>query len=402
MNNGNALVLDLDSFSRSTPQQMADALESLSVGDALQLVNWLDSVDDRQSRGGGFNADDLAGWSEDGGLGDDPTIPQLRAAAAARVAQAIRDLAASQRLSVRQLAERRPDLYPTPYALRMPTAAELASGLAWTRYVRGIRSGMSYEAAARMAVGPDAIIQPLTAAQQQAIIRAGGSQSTDPLAVPVYTAQMLDNGVVPIGPQPTTPYAAAPLAPSGAFGPPIPAYTPPALPAAYTNNQAIPSGPYTMSPSGGQTTTQMDSTGWPVFTPPAMDDYASTQDDDGSWQSSSFDLQDDEPLVINQESSFEDDGSGAELGSWLSSAFRRATGVRLSQVTAPLISSVPVVGGLVNSLVNKPGAPAAPKPAAIAPIQARTQQQQASGSGGAGAALLLGLGVLLLAGGKRR
>ncbi len=40
------------------------------------------------------------------------------------------------------------------------------------------------------------------------------------------------------------------------------------------------------------------------------------------------------------------------MGSWLSDAFKKVTGTKLSNVTGAITSSIPVVGGLVNSLIN--------------------------------------------------
>lgn len=40
------------------------------------------------------------------------------------------------------------------------------------------------------------------------------------------------------------------------------------------------------------------------------------------------------------------------MGSWLSDAFKKVTGTKLSNVTGAITSSIPVVGGLVNNLIN--------------------------------------------------
>lgn len=47
----------------------------------------------------------------------------------------------------------------------------------------------------------------------------------------------------------------------------------------------------------------------------------------------------------------DDDG----LGSWLSSIFHKVTGAKLSTVTGAALNEVPVVGGLVNGIINGPG-----------------------------------------------
>lgn len=61
-----------------------------------------------------------------------------------------------------------------------------------------------------------------------------------------------------------------------------------------------------------------------------------------------------------------DDGDPA-LGSWLSKAFKRVTGTRLSNVTGSIAGSVPIVGGILRPIVegiNSSGSP----PTSIGPV----------------------------------
>lgn len=45
-------------------------------------------------------------------------------------------------------------------------------------------------------------------------------------------------------------------------------------------------------------------------------------------------------------------GACPGMGSWFSDAFKKVTGTKLSNVTGAITSSIPVVGGLVNNLIN--------------------------------------------------
>lgn len=97
------------------------------------------------------------------------------------------------------------------------------------------------------------------------------------------------------------------------------------------------------------------------------------------------------PLVLPRELRRRQGLAGeAQLGSWLSSAFKKVTGVNLSQAAPALLSTIPVVGGVVSQVIS------ASQAAAAGPQQPQQQQQTEQAEKKDNTLLWVGAGVAAL------